>query len=315
MLPPTTHRCRPLIAAFLAPTPAVAAARDATLYLAPTGNDALDGLSPATALLTPARALARIREIRAADPGPISVLFADGTYALDEPLRLTARDTGPITFRVARDNGDVLISGGRALTAGWTSRPYLAGRLYALAVDPLPDGRLFRDLYYKNARCLRARFPNPTFERFKYTTITAVPGTNQDRFQIAAGPPGLGPLAPIGMEVVAARAWVMPRQLVDARASHGTLLICNGPLGAASGSGVLHAGEHIYLENWPAFIDVPLEWTLTRGAPAARGPPPSSGLPAPPSRRCPCQPFRPRPCCSPSLGVCRRPTGPRPARR
>jgi hypothetical protein len=246
-------------------------ARDATLYLAPGGNDRADGLSPQTALATPARAVERLRELRATDQGLITILFADGVYTLEQPLSLIAGD-GPAALRVAREDGDVLLSGGRALSSGWTSRPFpTGGRLFALTVDPLPDGRMFRDLYYKNTRCLRARFPNPTFERAKYTTITEVLDAQQDRFRIVMPPPGVGPGSPLGMEIVAVRSWAMPRQLVDTHASRDTSIVCSGPLGATSGIEALRSGDHVYLENWPAFIDVPFEWSLTRQAPQSRG--------------------------------------------
>ncbi len=249
----------------------LALARDATLYVSPSGDDHADGLSLATALAGPARAIERVRELRASETGAITVLLADGVYSLGQTLELGPSD-GPLTLRVARENGDVLISGGRTLHEGWTSRQYSReGTLCSLTVDPLPDGRLFRDLYYKNTRCLRARFPNPTFEQYKYTTINAVLGAAHDRFRIAMPPPGLGPEAPIGMEIVAVRAWAMPRQLVDARASRDTTITCVGTLGAPSGFESLKVGDHVYLENWPAFIDVALEWTLTRQAPGARG--------------------------------------------
>src|ERR1051326_3407622 len=116
---------------------------------APAGNDANDGLSEAGPVATLGHAVERLRQIKPGASGPLMVSIADGTYILTEPLVLGREDSAPVgstlTFRAARDNGDGLISGGRTLGPAWASRPFLRGRLYSLTVDPLSDGRLFRD--------------------------------------------------------------------------------------------------------------------------------------------------------------------------
>ena len=86
----------------------------ATLYVAPSGNDAWSGRLAAPAadrtdgpLATLAGARQAVRKLKAQGPlkEPVQILVADGEYAMSEPLVLTPADSGsatcPISYEAA----------------------------------------------------------------------------------------------------------------------------------------------------------------------------------------------------------------------
>jgi hypothetical protein len=73
----------------------VHAADDIHLFVKPEGSDTAGGLDPASALATPAKALALVAEARASgEAGTITVELLPGDYVLTDTLRVTAGHAG-----------------------------------------------------------------------------------------------------------------------------------------------------------------------------------------------------------------------------
>ena len=106
------------------------------LYVSPSGHDMNDG-SKKRPLLTPVEALLKARQQSRRDT--LYIHLADGTYQLDETLRLGAEDSGTEkspTVIVADHPGKAILSGGRRLEMSermkglnwWVGRPTVAHR-------------------------------------------------------------------------------------------------------------------------------------------------------------------------------------------
>jgi len=163
----------------------------ATLYVAPGGDDRWSGSLPKAnagktdgplATLAGARDAIRKLKARGGLREPITVLIAEGTYFLAEPLVLEPRDSGtaacPITY-AAMPGAKPVISGGRAI-AGW--RQEEAG-LWTADV-PEAKGRKwpFRQLWVNGQRATLARSPNEGFYRIVGAAGPAVdPATGKKR--------------------------------------------------------------------------------------------------------------------------------------
>lgn len=146
-----------------------------------TGSDLAAGTAEAP-LATPAMALRQARELRRLKPdslsGGLSILFAPGSYFMEEPLYLRSDDTGteeaPLILR-AEQAGTAVFSGGMRLT-NWkpaAEHPRLseAARAKVIVTECLgADGnpQLARQLWVKGQRLQRARFPDaPQMARLK----------------------------------------------------------------------------------------------------------------------------------------------------
>ncbi|MDR2849963.1 MAG: hypothetical protein LBW77_05420, partial [Verrucomicrobiota bacterium] len=134
-----------------------------TLHVAPDGDDAADG-SRRRPLATLAGARDRVRQARAADAeGPVEVLFADGAYALAEPVVFGPEDSGrasaPVRYAAA-PGAKPVFSGGKRLP------PFQAGPDGVWRARVEPPFR-FEQLYVNGHRAARARSPN----RFWYSML------------------------------------------------------------------------------------------------------------------------------------------------
>ncbi|MDH7568402.1 MAG: right-handed parallel beta-helix repeat-containing protein [Armatimonadota bacterium] len=93
---------RRLLAAAMMPAALSAAPAGTTLYVSPTGRDDAAGTQRAP-LKTLAGARDRVRQLKGR--GPVTVLFAAGTYRFDAPVTFGAEDSGradaPIIYRAA----------------------------------------------------------------------------------------------------------------------------------------------------------------------------------------------------------------------
>jgi len=113
---------------------------------------------------TLARARDAVRELKASAGGrvpfPVRVVVRGGKYFLEEPLALTAEDSGsqdfPVTYG-AYPGEKPVVSGGRRVS-GW--QPY-KGKILQCSVDGAGGGQLkFRQLFYNGKSQVRARTPN-----------------------------------------------------------------------------------------------------------------------------------------------------------
>jgi hypothetical protein len=93
----------------------------------------------------------------------VEVVFADGTYHLDEPLELRPEDSGtaafPITWRAA-DGATVILSGGKRVTGTWTDAGDGTWHIDLSGIGLGPADWNFRQLFVNGSRATRARFPN-----------------------------------------------------------------------------------------------------------------------------------------------------------
>jgi hypothetical protein len=195
--PHVTRRQRPagrlLCLAGLAMSTALLAA-PLTLYVAPGGNDAWSGRTPAPGadgagpFATLQRARDELRKLKQAGPLPAGgavVEVAAGTYELAQPLELTAEDSGtaeaPIVYRAA-PGAEVRLVGGRQVTNFVpVTDPAALGRL-----DEGARGKVFQadlktigisdfgevvgdsnrlELFFQDQPMTLARWPNEGFVR------------------------------------------------------------------------------------------------------------------------------------------------------
>ena len=128
-----------------------------TLYVAPDGKDAAAG-DRGQPLATLPGARDRIRQMRSQGglKEPVTVLFAEGEYALTEPAVFGPEDSGsadtPVTYTAAKGARPVFFGGKRL-------PPFEAGAdgLWRTCVDP---SFRFEQLYINGRRATRARSPN-----------------------------------------------------------------------------------------------------------------------------------------------------------
>jgi hypothetical protein len=194
------------------------AAVGADVHVATTGSDAAAGTA-ATPLATLRRALDRVREIRAAEPGrttPVVVEVGDGRHELTEPLVLLPEDSGteasPTVIRAAAAATPV-ISGGRAVT-GWTVSGADGGPRWTVVLPEVQAGRWrFAQLFVNDQRRFRPTLPATGWYRIAGVVepTPASAGKGYDRFAFAGDElrpewAGRG-----DVEVVAVHNWTMTR--------------------------------------------------------------------------------------------------------
>ncbi|MEV5951181.1 fibronectin type III domain-containing protein [Streptomyces sp. NPDC051993] len=141
------------------------------VYVSPAGRDSADGSAQhPVSSLTRARDLARVRAAR--QDGDLTIHLAAGTYRMDRPLALDARDSGHGGHRVVWQGagaGATVISGGRRVE-GWQP---VSGRP-GLWSAPAPQGLIdTRQLYVDGVRGQRARGEVPVGLTVTSTGYTA----------------------------------------------------------------------------------------------------------------------------------------------
>jgi hypothetical protein len=122
------------------------------LHVSTDGDEAATGTAAAP-LASPRQAIERARDARH-DGQPVEIVLAAGTYFLDEPIVLDARDSHT-TLRAA-DGAAVTISGARRLSLAWRPSSLAAGALEA----SVPAGLRFDQLWIDDRAMWMARFPN-----------------------------------------------------------------------------------------------------------------------------------------------------------
>ena len=140
----------------------------ATLYVSPAGRDGWSGQfsSPTVSgrdgpLATLAGARDAVRRHRGLHPDePITVLFREGVYVLDEPVEFVSADSGTRSapVRYAAYAGEMpVLQGGEAI-AGWHRE---ASGVYSVLLSSVTSGKAcFRQLFADGRRQTRARCPN-----------------------------------------------------------------------------------------------------------------------------------------------------------
>jgi hypothetical protein len=234
-------------------------------WVSPTGRDTNSG--------TAKRPFASVQQARKAvrgitargGKGVVRVWLDEGVYTLDEPLTFGPEDGGTEELKVvyqAQANKEVILSGGRTIN-GWQKGE---DNIWSVQLDDVKNGKwYFRDLYAGAERLTRSRWPN---EGDPYLLLKEVLPPNkyltEQQFVMDRDLP-MGNLAQQDAEVIFLIVWSSTRKLV--RSTDGATVTTEFPAGYRG-----HAlcqpsvGHHtrVYLENAPAFIDVPGEWYLDR---------------------------------------------------
>ncbi len=245
------------------------AAKPATFYVAPGGNDQWSGLlaKPAAngkdgpfATLPAALKAARLaREKMGPNADSITIQLRGGAYELAEPVVLTPEDSGasakqPLTIAAYADEKPVF-SGGRRIT-GWTK---VAGKpgLWQAEVPSVRAGKwYFRQFFVNGQRKQRARTPNEGFFRIQG------PSPQDQPVELKFKPGEIKKeWADDGdVEAIALLAWAdirMQIRAVDEANSVATLSGNPRPSNKENNA-------QYYIENAPDALDQPGEWYLNR---------------------------------------------------
>jgi hypothetical protein len=235
------------------------------VYVSPGGNDANPGTATQPLASLP-RARTVVRQALAAGlTADVTVLLADGTYELTEPLVFGPEDGGTtehaVTYAAAPGAAPVL-SGGRRL-GGWQRGE---GEVWTTTVAGVGAGTWsFHQLWVDGRRASRARTPNadapqPSFplqgaslsDDLAVHTYTFAPG------QLAAWK-NLG-----DVEAVVFGSWEITRKHFAAVDPASGVAPMAGPHARPHDAMAPAAGRWTYLENAREFLDAPGEWYLER---------------------------------------------------
>jgi hypothetical protein len=201
-----TYKIAVLLAGWLCA--AAAAAETVTIYVAPGGNDGDSGSQPSAhrnksdgPVATLGRALERARAARKEQPmAQIRIVLRGGTYALEQPLVLTADDSG---LTVAAYGHETPVITGEAPLQGWRRSPSNPDLWEAQAAG---DWR-FHELFVNGVRKGRARAPESGF----YHTVSGPTTNAPNQFQFKPGDVKESWAGQGGVELVLFQAWAQSR--------------------------------------------------------------------------------------------------------
>ena len=141
--------------------------KEKLIYVALDGSDENDGFSPSNEgghgpFKTIERARNAVRDYKEKNAGnhvPVTVYIREGKHYLDKTVKFTSLDSGeadsPVTYAAYQGEKPVISGGIRV--SGFT--PYKDG-IYMRRVDWVKkERRRIRQLFYKNERYLKARYP------------------------------------------------------------------------------------------------------------------------------------------------------------
>lgn len=244
----------------------------ADFFVAPSGNDTLDGRSPVVRgrsgpFATVQRAQQAVRDLRRREPGrtrPIVVQIAGGTYTLGEPLVFTPEDSGtesaPTIYRAAPGATPVL-TGGRRIT-GWTE--VAPGRWRVTLPEVAAGTWRFGQLYVNGERRRRPRLPRSGWFFVEAEVPPSEPNRERgyDGFRFRAGDirPDWYNLQDV--EVLPVHIWTMSRfRIAHVDASERVVRFAGHTPGTHSWTRI-PAGHRYLIENVREALTEPGEWYL-----------------------------------------------------
>ncbi len=247
-------------------SPADAAAKPSTLYVATNGNDSWSGTQPSAnkqksdgPLATLRAAVETIRRSRqggnATASQRVTVFIRGGTYFLKEPLVLKPEDSGIILS--AYRNEKPILSGGRRI-GGWKETMMEGKKLWAAEVPEARQGQwFFHELWVNGTRAVRARHPNHGYLHVEELPDKAAQWSQgQTRFRFREG--DLKPWkTAANAEVIVMDRWVesrLPIVSVDEKERLVTF--------AKRSVFELQPGDLYYVEHALELLDEPGEWYL-----------------------------------------------------
>ncbi len=227
-----------------------------TFYVAPGGDDGGSGTLEAP-FATVQRAQTAVRaHATDCDSRDIIVCIRGGVYYLDAPLVFIPADGGDekrvVTYK-SYENETPVFSGGRPVT-GWTRSE---GDQWTAILPEVAEGNwYFRQLFREDTRLPRGRFPNGE----DVLRVAAVDDTVTEIVLKSPLPVSLAEA--VQAELVVYQNWSITRMPVktvegaQVRVSHPAGWIGHGSMTTTS------PDKPCYVENAPAFVDVPGEWYL-----------------------------------------------------
>ncbi|HQG48323.1 MAG TPA: right-handed parallel beta-helix repeat-containing protein [Sedimentisphaerales bacterium] len=255
----------PMVIASLAVVLGSLSAQAATIYVSPAGNDAWSGLGADVPVATLERARDLLRQTK--DPSS-RVIVADGRYTLPQPFVLTPADSG-VVYEAAPGARPVF-SGGRVIRG---FEPAGNG-LWRAKIDDVADGSWYFDqLFVDGRRATRARSPN----KFYYYMLdvqeeTLVKGSGnrpqRARQTVTVRPADVSPLLELSdrelrdVQMVVYHKWDNTTRFIEGLDKSESAIVTTGEgLKPWNSWG---KGDRYHLENFPAALDAPGEWFLSR---------------------------------------------------
>ncbi len=245
-----------------------ASARAAEFYTSPNGDDSSPG-TKSRPFATIGRAQKAVRTLKSAGTltEPVTVHLLDGVYEMQNPLVLTAADSGTADFPViykAAPGAKPLLSGGRRIT-GFRKGP---DGTWVVELPEVKSGQwYFRQLYVNGKQRRRARIPNEGFHR-----VAGFPDggrevhyhTDCKRFEYAPGDidPSWTNLGDV--EVIVYHFWTdshLPIQSVD---TEKRIVTFKHKAGKVFTDDFSSDGARYIVENVYEGLDAPGEWYLNR---------------------------------------------------
>ncbi|HTJ79097.1 MAG TPA: right-handed parallel beta-helix repeat-containing protein [Rariglobus sp.] len=257
------------------------------LHVSPDGDDHWSGhaRTPNSTrtdgpLATLAGARDSIRNLPSPHP-PVTVLIAAGTYPLTQPFTLEPVDSGrpdaPVLYEAGDENIRPHISGGRRIS-GWTIEK--DGTWITHIPDVATGKWWFEQLWINGRRATRARTPDTGFDRLidvseaPFDTSEEPVKSGEKRVlkharQTLRIDPALISRLPTGdaaalrdVQIIIFHKWDVTRRFLTGIDPVTSSIEITGP--GMQPWNRLGKDSRFYLENYPAALDAPGEWFLSR---------------------------------------------------
>ncbi|TDE02779.1 right-handed parallel beta-helix repeat-containing protein [Jiangella asiatica] len=248
--------------------PAVSAAQDGPhVYVSPDGDDAAPGTRDQP-FRTLERARDAVRELIADGmTADVTVVLREGTYYLDESLRLNENDSGRDGHQVVYTNEpgeNAVVAGGRPIT-GWEQ---VEGTEVFRAPVPDLNGEpwTFNQLFASSERQTLAREPDTGFFQTGWITDDVIPEADRRRkllyTQAEAGLMGsIADPQSVQVYVYGTRDWFSNTIRLESIDLEDRIITMTAE--ALQG---INRGSHYFVQGFAEALDQPGEWYLDRGA-------------------------------------------------
>ncbi len=127
------------------------------LIVSPDGDDSNEG-SLENPLKTVAAAKEKLKALKEADCGNITVWFREGTYAFDSTLEFDSSDCSNVTYRSYPDE-EVIFSGSKEISGSWTETTINGVIAFVTDMPVENDSDYFRSLFKDGKRLSRSNYP------------------------------------------------------------------------------------------------------------------------------------------------------------
>lgn len=243
----------------------------ADFYVSPEGNDAQPGTT-SQPFATVQKAQMAARAFRSANPKEsVTVNLNPGVYELNQKLVFTPEDSGiseeaPVRY-MATGGGEMVLSGGSALTLNWEKDADIPG-VWKAKVE-LKEGKRFEQLWVNGKRAVRARTPDYwSFDRLQGVSETDIPGKDLKLHTFKIDPAIAGSLQGLSeqdlkdVQIHVIHKWDSTREwLTSADPTQGVLTAEGRKMQPHN---MMVRDSLYYLENSKSLLNAPGEWFLDR---------------------------------------------------